>query len=148
MHDAFMGDVPTGTDAQPTGESFSSKLLGRPHTREDLLLITHRMKNRKNFRGTHFDHERQESQFPTLPPGAENPSGWRRRRWGERGERLLHGGHRGAGVGHGVYWARETNLSPRGSDNRGNFTPQGRGDNGTEKRQRQRQGQPTKSIYG
>ena len=28
MHDAFVGVVPAGTGAQPTGENFSSKNLG------------------------------------------------------------------------------------------------------------------------
>ena len=33
MRETFVGGVPTGIVAQPTGEDFSSKFLGRPHTR-------------------------------------------------------------------------------------------------------------------
>jgi hypothetical protein len=33
MSEAFLGGVPTGTDAQPTGETFHLKILGRPYTR-------------------------------------------------------------------------------------------------------------------
>jgi hypothetical protein len=52
-----------------------------------------------------------------------NPSGYRRRRGRERGEPMAHGEHRRHGAGHGGCWPRETNLSLRASDNRGNITP-------------------------
>jgi hypothetical protein len=40
MRETFAWGVPTGTGAQPTGENFSSKILGRLYTGGGLLLFS------------------------------------------------------------------------------------------------------------
>jgi hypothetical protein len=54
----------------------------------------------KNFRPDHIDQGGQESKERGLRFGAENLYG-RRRRWGSRGERLLHGGNPGPARSYG-----------------------------------------------